>query len=328
MLIGKITEDATKHLSEIQSLKELRFFIRDNKHDADGIIQRTEQTYSMLVRTMPQLTVVGNKTTDDITNGFQFNSNLYHITPNFGHGLFRLQHMHSRHSLPADGFLPGLTHLHFRGPILKVRTLRIISGYPRLESLMLTCLDSSDAEEFLDVIGHQLTELHLEAITGPLDMYLVFHFCPNLKKLTMLDCEDEFVVKHQMIKTKVCKSKFPMFKEFRSTFNYNAFDQLKFLLLQPNIESIYLSDLLLGKEDLNLVNELPLGISFPHLQKFQLRYLSNGENDVTAVGNICRFVLPRAPNLIEFAISWSENDVFDMWCEQESELFDLTSNLL
>ena len=202
-----------------------------------------------------------------------------------------------------------------------------IASYSKLHTLTLSGLSGNTVEDFLEPIGHQLSELRLESLNKQVDFYLVLHLCPNLRVFNVHDCADGFVVKHPMLQTKMSNMKFPKLVEFRATFSFNSFHLLKFLLMQPNMATIYLSDILLGPEDFDLVNQLPRA-SFSHLEAFELRYLSNPEDDINAVGNICRFVLPRAPNLVKFAVSWSDSNTFDCWSDQESELFDLSSSLL
>jgi hypothetical protein len=327
VLFGDITDKGVQHLKDMAGLKEVRFFVRD-RYEREEVIERTEKLYALLVEHMPQLRVVGNKTTDsDHDTKFQFNSIMPQISPDIAPGLYCLQHLHTSHSLPALARLPDLTHLYFRGPMTKVRSLVTIASYSSLVHLTLANLSTNCVENFLEPTGHQLAELRLESLNKQIDMYLVLHLCPNLKSFIVHDCADGFVVKYPILQPKISCMKFPKFEEFRATFSFNPFNLLKFLLMQPNITAIFLSDVLLGPEDFDLENQLPRA-SFSHLQSFELRYLSNSESDITAVGNICRFVLPRAPNLLKFAVSWSDSSIFDRWCDQESELFDLSSSLL
>jgi hypothetical protein len=301
--------------------------VRD-RYEREEVIERTQELYALLVQHMPRLRVVGNKITDsDHTSKFQFNTIMQQITPDIPAGLYCLQHFHSSHSLPARAKLPDLTHLYFRGPLAKVRSLVTITSYSKLQCLTLSGLSANTVEDFLEPIGHQLSELRLESLNKQVDFYLVLHLCPNLKAFNVHDCADGFVVKYPVLQTKMSSMKFPKLEEFRASFSFHAFHLLKFLLMQPNMTNIYLSDILLGPEDFDVVNQLPHA-TFSQLQAFELRYLSNSEDDINAVGNICRFVLPKAPNLVKFAVSWSDSSTFDRWSFDESKLFNLSSSLL
>jgi hypothetical protein len=186
-------------------------------------------------------------------------------------GVFQLEEIWAKETLPFEATFPNLKRLNFRGPLTCRKSLEFLTCCTRLNCLNVRNILSSDLLCILELVGQNLSQLELIAVESQLDLALLFHFCPNLSsfRARKVVCNPD---ERTSFVSKLNAHNFRLLKHFNFTLGAGVPSGIvKFLFQAPLIEEIHFPCDNVDPQLVQSAQALTFK-HFKHLQTFVLEY--------------------------------------------------------